>query len=159
MRDEDKRAVLGMIPYGLYVVGVGRGEGCGAYVANWISQASFKPPLLMLGVLRKGRQHGIIESERALAVSFLASDQKDLASRFLRFQAADGGRLSGLAFTAGRATGAPVLDEAPGFVECRVRQIVAGGDHDVVLAEVVEAGWRRAATPLMLSDTSWSYAG
>lgn len=159
MRDEDKRGALAMIPYGLYVVGVGRGESSGAYVANWISQASFKPPLLMLGVLRKGRQHAIIESERALAVSFLASDQKEVASRFLSFQAAAGELLGGLAFTPGRATGSPVLDEAPGFVECRVRQIVAGGDHDVVVAEVVEAGWRRAAAPLMLSDTGWSYAG
>ena len=43
------------------------------------------------------------------------------------------------AFRAG-TTGAPVLESAVAFVECRVVSAVEGGDHTVFVAEVVEAG-------------------
>ena len=48
------------------------------------------------------------------------------------------GKLSGQTFRKG-STGAPILDVAPGAVECRVTSIVEQGDHHVVVGEVVEA--------------------
>ena len=44
-----------------------------------------------------------------------------------------------MAFTKGAASGAPLLTDAPAAIECQVKQIVAEGDHHVVIAEVVEA--------------------
>ena len=37
------------------------------------------------------------------------------------------------------STGAPILIEAPGAIECRVTAIVEQGDHHIVVGEVVEA--------------------
>ena len=56
-------------------------------------------------------------------------------------------------------TGAPILEDAPGYVECRVRDILGGGDHDVVVGEVVEAGVHRDEPMLQLSETGWHYGG
>jgi flavin reductase (DIM6/NTAB) family NADH-FMN oxidoreductase RutF len=47
-------------------------------------------------------------------------------------------KLSGQSFRSG-ATGAPILVDAPGAVECRVTSIVEQGDHHIVVDEVVEA--------------------
>lgn len=153
-----RRRVLERIPYALYVVGVGRGETVGAYTANWICQTSFEPPLLMLGVRKGARHHQLIAEERVLTVNFLASDQKKIAAAFMRWRDPENGRFGDIPFTTGR-TGSPILTDAPAWVECEVLRIVAGGDHDVVVAEVVEAGVVRDAPPLMLSDTGWTYGG
>ncbi len=37
----------------------------------------------------------------------------------------------------GPATGMPVLDCAMAVIECRTRAVYDGGDHDIVLGEVV----------------------
>jgi flavin reductase (DIM6/NTAB) family NADH-FMN oxidoreductase RutF len=36
-------------------------------------------------------------------------------------------------------TGAPILIDAPGAIECRVTAIVEQGDHHIIVGEVVEA--------------------
>jgi len=158
VNERHKRAALEMIPYGLYVVGVGRGQDAGAYTANWVCQASFVPPLLMLGVKVSARPRKLIESERVLTVNFLGEGQKKIAASFIKWHGPKGETLAGHPFVTG-VTGAPILADAPAYVECEVRQIVTAGDHDVVLAEVVEAGVRRASEPLMMSNTGWSYGG
>ena len=48
------------------------------------------------------------------------------------------GKISGQPFHKG-TTGAPILSEAPGAVECRVTSIVEQGDHHIVVGEVIEA--------------------
>ena len=48
------------------------------------------------------------------------------------------GVFSGQSFRKGE-TGAPILVDAPGAVECRVTSIVEHGDHHIIVGEVVEA--------------------
>lgn len=158
MNQQHKSQALEMFPYGLYVVGVGKGETIGAYTANWVCQASFEPALVMLGVRRGARHHELIEKDRVLTVNILASDQKKIAATFMRWLEPQGGHFGSIAYTTG-VTGAPILDDAPAYLECEVNEIVAGGDHDVVIARVIEAGHRRDASPLLLSDTGWTYGG
>ena len=56
-------------------------------------------------------------------------------------------------------TGAPVLEEAIAYVECRVREVHAGGSHPLVVGEVVEARAQRDDEPLALKETGWHYGG
>lgn len=158
MDDHQKRRALESIPYAVYVVGVKQGDVLGAYTANWICQASFRPPLLMLGVKADGRQRACMESDPVLTVNLLDESQRSVAAAFVRWNEPRDGRLGGIGFTTG-VTGTPILDDAPAYLECRVRRIVPGGDHDVAIAEVVEAVVRRDFSPLHLSQTGWSYGG
>lgn len=48
-------------------------------------------------------------------------------------------QLTGAKHTAGPITGAPVLDDAIGVLECRTRGVYDGGDHSIVLGEVLAA--------------------
>jgi flavin reductase (DIM6/NTAB) family NADH-FMN oxidoreductase RutF len=50
MDEETKREVLRMIHYGLYVITVKDNQDIAAGTINWLSQASFKPPLVMVGI-------------------------------------------------------------------------------------------------------------
>ena len=67
----------------------------------------------------------------------LAKDQKSLAFTFFRPADVSDGKLSGQSFRKG-ATGAPILIDALGAVECRVVSIVEQGDHHIVVGEVID---------------------
>jgi flavin reductase (DIM6/NTAB) family NADH-FMN oxidoreductase RutF len=53
------------------------------------------------------------------------------------------------------STGAPVLERAPGFVECRLVESVEVGDHSVFVGEVVEAGLPKAIEGRADDATLW----
>ena len=68
----------------------------------------------------------------------LGKEQKNLAFTFFRPADVSEGKISGQSYRTGD-TGAPILVDAPGVVECRVTAIVEQGDHHIVVGEVVAA--------------------
>ena len=82
---------------------------------------------------------------------------------FSRSRAKNPEKMDAAKISDGPVTGCPILDEAAAYLECRLVQIMdIGGDHDIVLGEVVAAGVRQqgdASGSLKLSDLGWSYAG
>ncbi len=44
-----------MIPYGLYVLASRDGDNYGAGTINWVTQTSFKPPLVAMGVKKDSK--------------------------------------------------------------------------------------------------------
>ena len=60
--DEDaKKTALRMIPYGLYVLTAeGKDGAVAAATINWVTQASFGPPLVVTGVKADSGAHAII---------------------------------------------------------------------------------------------------
>ena len=68
-------------------------------------------------------------------------------------------KLAGVAHHPAPVTGSPILDEATGWLDCRVRSEQPAGDHVLVIAEVVEAGLQHAGKTLTLEETGFRYAG
>ena len=160
MDPEVKKKVLRMISYGLYVMTARDGEQYAAGTVNWLSQASFQPPLVMVGVKADSGLHALIERTGHFAVNILAAGQKDIAAAFFRGTEVQDNRINGYPFEPGPQTGAPLLLDLPAWFEARVTDMVKRGDHSVVVAEVINAGLRQQdATPLLLRDTGWYYGG
>lgn len=160
MDSDQKKLALRAINYGLYVLTARDGDQYGAGGVNWLSQASFDPPLVMAGVKADSGSAAIIGETGAFAVNVLAGDQLDIGKAFFRSTSVEDGRINGYAFEDGPETGAPILVDTPYWFECRVTDTVARGDHTVYVAEVVNAGVRNAeAVPLLLRDTGMNYGG
>ena len=158
MDAEAKKKALRSIVHGVYVIGVRDGEKLNAFTATWLTQVSFEPPLVAAAIRKDSVSFGMIEKSRIFSVSFLSSGQKALAQHFLKPAHLGGDKLAGIRHRAG-ATGAPILEEAASYVECRVKEIHPAGDHSIVVGEVVEAGVQREAEPLTLKETGWHYGG
>jgi flavin reductase (DIM6/NTAB) family NADH-FMN oxidoreductase RutF len=134
-----KKTVLRMIPYGIYVLTADDGEGnIAAATVNWVTQTAFAPPLLVVGVKADSGACAAIKSGRHFALNMLGKDQKALAFTFFRPADVADGKISGQAYRKGE-TGAPILIEALSAVECRVTEIVEQGDHHIVVGEVIQA--------------------
>lgn len=160
MDAQAKKVALRAITYGLYVLTAADGDQLAAAGVNWLSQASFEPPLIMVGVKVDNDTHALIQRTGRLAVNVLREDQLDIGKAFFRTTKVEEGLISGYRFTPGRATGCPVLLDVPWWFEARVTDTVQGGDHSVFVAEVVDAGVREdSGNPLLLRSTGMNYGG
>ncbi|MBI4398842.1 MAG: flavin reductase [Candidatus Omnitrophica bacterium] len=158
MNPEDKKTALRMISSGLYIVTSRHGEDMSAATVSWLNQASFIPPLIMMGVRTSSHTHALLEASKICAVHFLGRDQKHIAENFFKPVKREGGKIGGMEFEE-LITGAPVLKDAPACVECNVLDSVKRGDHTVFVLEVIEAHLRRAVPALGMRDTPWQYGG
>ncbi|MCP3963994.1 MAG: flavin reductase family protein [bacterium] len=140
MDANDKKQALRMIPYGLYVLTAESADGrVAASTVNWVTQASFEPPLLAVGVKADSGAHSIIKESKAFALNVLGKGQKPLAFSFFKPVERDGNSIAGEPFSSGSA-GAPVFSNAHAFLECKLVETVEIGDHSLFVGEVVDAG-------------------
>lgn len=160
MDPQDKKVALRAITYGLYVLTAREGDQYAAAGVNWVTQASFEPPLVAVGVKTDNDSHALITSTGKFAVNVLGEDQLDIAKAFFRTTKVEDGKLNGYAFEDGPETGSPLLVDLPYWWEAQVTDTVAKGDHTLFVAEVVGAGVRDAeAKPLNLRATGMNYGG
>ena len=153
-----KKNALRKMTYGLYVATARDTESTAGGTINWISQASFEPPLIIAGIKRDSRLHQAIENSKAFAVHVVGKTQKALATSFFRGATEENGKLNGYAFSPG-TTGAPVLSDPPAWFECRVLDVIRRGDHTIFVGEVVDAGVRSEEDALTIRDAGFTYAG
>jgi flavin reductase (DIM6/NTAB) family NADH-FMN oxidoreductase RutF len=139
MNADAKKTVLRMVPYGIYVLTADDGKGnIAAATVNWVTQTAFAPPLVVVGVKTDSGAYQVVTAAKSFVLNMLGKEQKGLAFTFFKPAQVSDGKLSGQAFRKG-TTGAPILVDAPGAVECRVTSIVEQGDHHIVVGEVIEA--------------------
>src|ERR1700691_272823 len=127
MNADAKKAVLRMIPYGIYVLTADDGKGnIAAATVNWVTQSAFAPPLVVVGVKTDSGAYATVKAAQTFALNMLGKEHKGLAFTFFKPVNVSDGKLSGQSYRKG-TTGAPILTDAPGAVECRVISIVEHG--------------------------------
>ena len=136
MDEQDKKTALRMIPYGLYVMtAVGKGAAPAAATINWVTQTSFAPPLLALGVRPDSGVYGAATETGHFVLNILGKGQQPAAFTFFKPAQLEDGKLSGEEI-GWAANGAPIIKSAAASIECRVAEVVELGDHHTIVAEV-----------------------
>ena len=154
-----KKIALRKIPHGVYVVGVKQDSQLNAFTATWLTQVSFTPPLVAVGIKKDSHSLDMIKHGKVFSVNLLGKDQKSIAEHFVKPASVVGEKLHDVPYTIGK-TGAPLLDQAIACFECEVREIAnSQGDHAIVIGEVVEAKVQKDEPALTLVDTGWHYGG
>lgn len=159
MNEDAKKTLLRSVPHGLYIVTTGSGGAAHGFTATWLTQASFKPPLIMMGVKRDSHGYTTIVENKSFIVNFVGKDGRAICEKFFQAPKPENNCFGPYAFVTSPATGAPVLEAATGYLDCRVTSVVEGGDHAVIVGEVIEANIMKAGDPLVLADTPWKYGG
>jgi flavin reductase (DIM6/NTAB) family NADH-FMN oxidoreductase RutF len=154
------RDVLRLFAYGLYVASSMGPDGPRAATLSWVTQVSFAPRLIAIAVRKGTAIHGAILASRRFALHVVGREQADFAKAFFRTGPVDAEEIAGFTFTLSEG-GMPVFDAAPAWLECEmVEEGGQAGDHAVVIAKVVDSGYRLpGASALALRDTPWHYGG
>ena len=144
---------LGMIPSGIFIVTAVRDDIRSAYVGSWIQQAAFDPPAITVAINKQRPILRLLEPGSGVGVNILGRRQAPLYARFERGFTLAEDPFTGVEIETA-LTGAPLLREAFASLDCRVRTIVDGGDHAVVLAEVLVGVVRQPGEPMTYTRRS-----
>ncbi|MGH9246268.1 MAG: flavin reductase family protein [Acidimicrobiales bacterium] len=161
--DRRRRRVLWSFPSGLFIVGSREGDRRNGMTLNWFTQVSFDPKLVAISVEETAFTHELIAGGRSFTVNTVDREDRAIVRKFTKPVEVDTAArtLNGFPYHDGPATGAPVLDQAPAFLECEVRQEVDCGDHTLFVGEVVNIGFQKdEETPVLrMEDTRMNYGG
>ncbi len=158
MDETAKAKLLQAIPYGLFAIGVRRGEEANAFTANWLTQCSFEPPMLTVAVESTGHSVALMREAGAFSVNFWGAGQRREAARLARPAARVPDKLAERPHRPGE-TGAPLLTDTLGYLECRIIESHVTGDHTLFVAEIVAAGLFGEGEMLDLRQAGFRYAG
>jgi len=154
-----RQKTLRMLSNGVYVLTSRSEDRYGAATVTWVSQISFKPPLVMAAVRRESNVFKCLAESRIAALHIVADGQQEIARRFFFPTRANCRTINGEPFAEGR-TAAPLLANLPAHIECQVDRIVdTDGDHAMVILRVVEAQSCEEVRPLTMAETPWEYGG
>jgi flavin reductase len=121
-----------------------------AMTASAFTSVSLDPLLVLVCVEKDARFHDAVLDAGTWAVSMLTADARPAADWFASKGRPLIGQFDRFAHRRGPATGAPLLEDALAWLECRTTAIHDGGDHDIVVGSVVEAVvGNRDAPPLV----------
>ncbi len=131
---------MGHFTTGVAVVTASRPGGgpCGL-TANSVASVSLRPLLVLVCVDRRAHSHDAVVESGAFGISILAAGDEWLARRFSVGRREE--RFEGVSHRS-EVTGSPILDDALAWLDCRVHEVHDGGDHPIVVGEVVACGAR-----------------
>ncbi|MGW1173827.1 flavin reductase family protein [Kitasatospora sp. NPDC002543] len=136
---------------GVAVVTARAGEEVFAKTVSSFGTLSLDPPLVTVAIGRHSPLVAAVLAGGRFGVSVLTDRQAELARRFATPGA---GRAPG-AFTAApmrtAATGAPLLEAALAWFDCRLHAALPGGDHTILVGRVAAAS-RGTGAPLLYHD-------
>lgn len=143
------RRVAGCFATGVTIVTCQIGAITHGITVNSFTSVSLDPPLVLICVDQKARAHDLIREAGTFAVNVLAEHQRELCTYFARRLAPDpDDELRDVPHHPG-ANGAPLLDGAVAYVECRLTETFRAGDHSIYLGEVVSAEVSSEHPPLV----------
>jgi flavin reductase (DIM6/NTAB) family NADH-FMN oxidoreductase RutF len=161
--DKLRRRVMWTMPYGLYVLGsTDGGERRNGMTINWVSQVSFDPKLIGVGVEKPALTHELVEAGGCFSLCIIDREDRAIVRKFTKPVEVDlaARTLNGFPYVE-RVTGAPVLSQSVAFLDCRLTDRLEAGNHTFFVGEVVEAGFfKDEDTPVLrMEDTRMNYGG
>lgn len=141
---KQQRKIMGHFATGVTIVTTDGEAGPHGLTANAVASLSLDPPLVLVAVEKRAHSLAYLKSNGCFAVNILRLDQEAISRRFATPGPKD---FSGLNITRA-STAAPILPDCLAFVDCRVVQILPGGDHEIFVGEIV-AGEYQGGEPLL----------
>lgn len=133
------RTIMGHFASGVTVITSAEDGRLHGMTANAVASLSLDPVMLLICVDRTAYSHDSILRAGAFGVNILSEGQEALSRLFAKHTEPEEGSLRGQPHRIG-VTGAPLLTEGVAFMECRVKDVLEGGDHSIFLGEVVDQG-------------------
>lgn len=133
----------------LWLISAQAGERRSGLIATYVAKVSLVPslPRVTIALARHHFTHELIEASHAFCMHLMDESQIDWVWRFGIRSGREFDKLQNLKVTTGDS-GAPILSDAPAWVDCRVEARLDSGDRTIYVADVINARVERRTTPL-----------
>jgi flavin reductase (DIM6/NTAB) family NADH-FMN oxidoreductase RutF len=127
------RQALGYFAAAVTVVTVNREEGGPAGITvTAFSSLSLEPPLVLVCIDKRAKLHAAFQKGSAFAVNILKDDQEAVSRRFA---SSEPEQFREIGYTNG-PLGAPLIQGVVCAIECKIVDLLPGGDHTIIVGEV-----------------------
>ena len=137
MAGSELRSLFGELPSPVGVVTVDVGGRAAGLTVDSLVSLSLEPPLVGIALHRHAALHELLREAGSFAVSILGAGQEQLAQHFAR-GVPPIGLWTGIDTRVGEL-GAPLIEGALGWIECRLASEHPAGDHTLFVGDVVSA--------------------
>ena len=138
------RKTMGCFATGVTIVTTKSDGELHGMTVNSFTSVSMQPMLVLICLANGAHTTAAVQAKGWFVVNILEERQAELSKRFAQ---PDEDRYAGVNFTLNEYD-LPVLSNCVAHLVCRVHRIDPGGDHIIVVGEVVKVGLREAA-PLL----------
>jgi len=139
-----QRRIMGHFATGVTVVAARHNDEIQGMTANAVTSLSLHPPLVLVAVDKTAAMHAALTGSRNFTLNILSETQENLSRRFAQRGPKEVNDVTWIT----AASGAPILADALAWVDCRLAEILPGGDHDIFIGEIL-AGDSRDGLPLL----------
>jgi len=139
------RDALGCFATGVTVVTCLHDGVPAGLTVNSFTSVSLDPPLLLVCIAKQAASAPALTSASHFAVNVLQTGQQPAS---IRFATRDEDRFGATPWACGEA-GAPILEESLGVFECERYAVYDGGDHHILVGQVVKASFDASLDPLL----------
>jgi flavin reductase (DIM6/NTAB) family NADH-FMN oxidoreductase RutF len=129
------RDALAQFASGVTVVAANSPSGPVGFTATGFTAVSLSPPLILVCVGKDASAHREVVSATHFAVSILDEGQAWIARQFAR---SGTNRFEGISLEGAGVAQAPLIAGALARIQCRGHDRYDGGDHTILIGEVVE---------------------
>lgn len=141
------KSAMRVYPQGVTVATTMGERGPTGLTVSSFTSVSLDPPLILISIAKGSALHALFRGSKAYAVNFLADDQKSVSDRFAGRTSAKE-RFEGVGFAKG-VIGLPIIEGVRAAIECRAWKVYEGGDHSILVGEVVSARTFNSKRPLV----------
>lgn len=141
------RHMLGSFATGVTVAACRTRDGAPSGITiNSFTSLSLTPPLILFCLAHTAKCHADFLRAGQFSINILGADQELIARHFAGREAGDWSRIALMPETGGKP---PLLRDCLGWMICRRHAVHAGGDHDIIVGEVLELSSVQNADPLL----------
>jgi 3-hydroxy-9,10-secoandrosta-1,3,5(10)-triene-9,17-dione monooxygenase reductase component len=126
------------------------GELFGLTVSAFTS-VSLNPPLVLICIRNESTATGLFSKSMRYCVNILAEDQKAIAETFSL--TGEAGRFNNLDYYFGKG-GSPIIRNCIGYIDCKIVEVIKGGDHTIFMGEALDA-FAEEKTPLLYLNRNY----
>ena len=145
-----QRKILGHFATGVTVVTTGGAAGLHGMTANAVASLSLDPPLMLVAVDKRALALDYLKKNQCFVVNILRLGQEEISRRFATPGPKD---FSDLKTVDGR-TESPILVDCLAYLDCKVVDVLPGGDHEIFVGEIL-AGECHGGEPLLYYSGSY----
>lgn len=139
----DKEALapaLGKLVSGLYIISLKNKDKEAGFLASWVQQAGFEPPMITIAFNKERKAHfDLLTGSGHLVINIMGKENGQTMSRFFKPAPEQGSIFDELETFTGQ-TGIPILKDSLGYLEAKYYTEMESGDHFIVMAEVIGGG-------------------
>jgi flavin reductase (DIM6/NTAB) family NADH-FMN oxidoreductase RutF len=148
------REVMSQFTTGITVVTTCTDEQVHGLTVNAFCSVSLEPPLILVCINSSGYFHELVIRSGVFAVNILSDRHEHLSRRFAVPELAPSDRFESVCYRT-EATGAPVLNDAFGWLDCRLTKTFPAGDHTVCIGEIIALGRTNGVKPLVFFQSRY----